>query len=162
MVPGTTPRRLVGFSTRRFAVATLSASLVVLAGCADGRVRDVAAEQAAMETMAPRVERTFALGSEVTSDGAIPLGSSSDAFAKGHEVYLSVNVSSATTPQKIAVEWVDPAGQVVRRDQRDVPVERSFVPFSSGSTAAWPHGEARAVVIIDGRRVTELPFSIVG
>lgn len=155
MVPGT-PRRFVSL------VVVMLSSLLVLVGCADSRTRDVVAEQAAMETMAPRVERTFALGSEVTAEGAIPAGSSSDAFAKGHEVYLSVNVTSATTAQKIAVEWVDSSGQVVRRDQRDVPVERSFVPFSSGSTAAWPQGEARAVVIIDGRRVTELPFSIVG
>ena len=140
---------------------TLVASLVMV-GCADSRMQDVVADRAAIETIAPRVERTFALGSEVTADGAIPLGSSSDAFAKGHEVYLSVNVTSSNSPQKIAVEWVDSSGQVVRRDQRDVPAERSFVPFSSGSTAEWSQGEGRAVVIIDGRRVTELPFSILG
>ena len=156
MVPGI-PRRLVD----SLVVVTLTASFV-LVGCADSRTRDVVVEQAMMETMSPRVERTFALGSEVRADGAIPLGSSSDSFAKGHEVYLSVNVTSSSSPQTIAVEWVDPAGQVVRRDQRDVPADRSFVPFSSGSTAAWPHGGGRAVVIIDGRRVTELPFSIVG
>ena len=161
MIPGLS-LRAAKVTARQLSLAALTASLIFMTGCADRPGRDPVVEQAVLDTMTARVERTFALGSEVTSDGAIPRDSSSDAFAKGHEVYLSVNVTNATMPQKIAVEWVDPSGQVVRRDQRDVPAERSYVPFSSGSTAGWPQGEGRAVVIIDGRRVTELPFSIVG
>ena len=143
-------------------MAALMASFVVVGCAGSSRDNDAVAERAAMESAEPRMERTYALGSEVNSDGAIPRGASSEAFRKGHEVYLSVNVVSASTAQKIAVEWVDAAGQVVRRDQRDVPVDRMFVAFSSGSTGTWPSGTGRAVVIIDGRRVTELPFEIVG
>lgn len=142
--------------------AALMAPLVMVGCAGSARDNDVAAEQAALETVTPRVERTYALGSEVMGDGAIPAVAASESFLKGHEVWLSVNVVSATAPQTIAVEWVDASGRVVRRDQRDVPVDRAFVPFSSGSTGGWPSGESRAIVIIDSRRVTELPFEIVG
>jgi hypothetical protein len=116
-------------------------------------------QQAVIETAAP-VSRTFALGSEVDVQGAIPADAAAESFRRGNEIYLSVNVTSASTAQKITVEWRDPAGRVVHRDQRDVPVERTFVPFSSGPTSGWPSGGHRAIVIIDGRRVTELPFEL--
>lgn len=139
-------------------MAMLMVSL--LAACRAERGSTVQ-QQAVIETAAP-VSRTFALGSEVDVQGAIPSDAAAESFRRGNEIYLSVNVKSASTAQKIAVEWRDPSGHLVLRDQRDVPVDRTFVPFSSGPTSAWPSGAHHAVVIIDGRRVTELPFELHG
>lgn len=109
------------------------------------------------------VHDTYALGSAVTATGAITADASGETFRRGDEVFLSVDVSSASTDQSIVVEWVGANAAVVRRDVQSVPqgskVERHAV-FSSGPTRSWAPGQYRAVIIIDGRHVSERAFEL--
>ena len=102
----------------------------------------------------------FALGTSVTREGAVPADSTGETFRRGGEVYLSVNVQGASVEQEIEVEWVAANGRVMRRDEVEVPKGSRWAAFSSGETQAWPAGEHRAVVTINGRRVSERPFSL--
>lgn len=104
---------------------------------------------------------TFALGTEVSATGAVPQRAAGETFIRGGEVYLSVDVSGASTEQTIEVKWLDPAGRVLRHDARRAPQGTHHVPFSSGRTTFWPLGEHRAVVLIDGRTVTEKQFAVI-
>ena len=137
------------------AVAT---ALPLLVACGADRGRSGAAAQSAVAEEVSK--EMYALGTEVTPGGAVPKDAAGETFRRGSEVFLSVNVNSASTDQKIEVKWLDPAGEVLRRDERHVTRDKNYVPFSSGETATWPRGEHRAVVLIDGRSVSEKPFTL--
>ena len=103
---------------------------------------------------------TYALGTEVTPSGAVAEKSIGDNFIRGGEVFLSIDVSGASSAQTVEVKWIDPAGHVLRRDARQAPKGMHYLPFSSGQTSSWPTGEHRAVISIDGRRVSEKTFAL--
>ena len=102
----------------------------------------------------------YALGTALTDEGAVPRDAATEVFRRGGELYLSINVTGASTDQQIEVQWLDPRGNVIRRDATEVPRGSRFAAFSTGETAQWREGEHRAVVIINGRRVTERPFAM--
>lgn len=112
----------------------------------------------------PTVRDTYALGSYVTATGAVTADASGDTFRRGNEVFLSVDVSSASTDQTIVVDWLDSNDRVLRRETQHVEhgarTERHAV-FSSGPTQKWTAGAHRAIVVIDGRRVSERTFEMV-
>jgi hypothetical protein len=116
-------------------------------------------QAAAAAELAPS-NRTFALGYDVNASGAVPADSIGDAFLRGNEVFLSVDMSGASNSQRVGVEWRDPAGTIVRKDSRQVAAGAKYVNFSSGRTGSWSRGRHSAVVIIDGRAVTEMPFVV--
>ena len=128
-------------------------------GCGVERGRQGVVQQRVV--LAEEVARdTYALGTEVTTSGAMPQDATAETFLRGGEVYLSVDVSSASTDQVVEVKWLDPAGQILRRDARRAPRGTDYVPFSSGETARWTPGAHRAVVLIDGRGVSEKTFTV--
>ena len=144
----------------RTQIAATALLALLCGGCAvdrgDGRVHH---QQATPDTVEPARE-TFALGSTITAEGIVPLEAASEAFTRGREVFLSIDVTGSSTDQRIAVEWVDPSGHVIRRESRDVPEGSRYAAFSSGRGVASTPGMHRAVVIINGRKVIEKPFSI--
>ena len=137
------------------------AVLLYAVGCGvdrgDGKPANLAAASATVETPAPE---TFALGTAVSASGAVPQQASAETVLRGGEVYLSVDVRSASTDQTIEVKWIDPQGHVLHHDSRHVPQEAQYVPFSSGETRRWRRGPHRAVVLIDGRTVSEKTFAV--
>src|SRR5687768_867852 len=124
--------------------------VVVLAGCRGEQERPHVESLAVASAPARDV---YALGTTVTNEGAVPADATGETFSRGGEVYLSVNVEGASVEQEIAVSWVGPNGRVMRRDEVEVPKGSRWAAFSSGETVAWPAGEHRAVVTINGRRV---------
>lgn len=107
-----------------------------------------------------RARDPFALGTALTADGAVPRDSAGAQFTRGGEVYLSINVTGASSGQSIEVSWVGPNGGVIRRDSIEVPRGSQYAAFSSGETEAWRPGAHRAVVMINGRKVSERAFEI--
>lgn len=103
---------------------------------------------------------TFAIGTELTPAGGVAKDATAESFARGGEIYVSVDVASASTDQLVEVQWVDPNGSVVRHDKQKVPQEARYVAFSSGPTSEWTRGSHQARVVIDGRAVAEKQFSI--
>lgn len=141
------------------ALAALALLLTIGCGAERSRVRTSnASVGVAEETPSPE---TFALGTEVSATGAVPQQAAGETFIRGGEVYLSVDVSGASSEQTIEVKWLDPEGRVLRHDARRAPQGTRHVPFSSGQTRFWPRGEHRAVVLIDGRTVTEKQFGVI-
>lgn len=139
----------------------LAAFLLLAGGCtADRGEAETANAGVAVAEVGTASPETYALGTEVDARGAVPENAAGEIFPRGGEVYLSVDASGASTDQKIEVKWVDPHGRVLRQDARRAPQGTRHVPFSSGATSSWPAGEHRAVVLIDGRRVTEKPFAV--
>ena len=140
----------------RIVVAALAA--VVWIGCGDeGVARHANTQRIEAETPAADL---YALGTSLTSNGAVPRDAVGEAFPRGSEVYLSVNVAGASTEQEIEVRWVDPHGKVIRKAQREVPKGSDYAAFSSGETGAWRPGPHRAVVVINGRKVSERAFDV--
>jgi hypothetical protein len=136
----------------------LAATVVaLLTGCA--RDHTNVRPEAAAETPVAAKE-TFALGFMVTPAGAVPQDAASETFSRGGDIFLSIDVRSAGTGQTINVEWLDGQGRVVRRESRNVPEGSHYAAFSAGREIAAMPGAHRAVIIIDGRRVMEKPFSI--
>lgn len=143
----------------RIAVAAL---LPLLIGCGVERSEEAVQQSVAVtETDAVNVApETFALGTSVTPRGAVPQDAVAETVMRGGELYLSVDVSSASREQTVEVKWVDPAGTVIRRDVKGAAQGMRYVPFSSGETRHWMPGPHRAVVLIDGRSVSEKPFTV--
>lgn len=139
----------------------LVATLLFAVGCGvdggNGKTATIAAATATQEVPTPE---TFALGTAVSASGAVPVHASAETFIRGGEVYLSVDVRSASSDQTIEVKWIDPQGHLLRRDSRHVSEETRYVPFTSGETSRWPRGEHRAVILIDGRTVSEKTFAV--
>lgn len=137
----------------------VAAVLLLAIGCeADRRDAAKADATAAMTESGPPAPETFALGTEISATGAVPQDAAGETFIRGGEVFLSVDMSGASTDQTIEVKWIDPEGRVLRHDRRRARQGMRHVPFSSGATSRWRPGEHRAVIVIDGRRVSEKPF----
>ena len=128
-------------------------------GCGVDRGRGKAVQQSVVQT--ENVSReTYALGTQITARGAVPKDAAGETFLRGGEVFLSVDLSRASTDQVVEVKWIDPSGQLLRRDAQRAPQGTRYVPFSSGATTGWPTGAHRAVVLIDGRSVSEKTFTV--
>ena len=139
----------------------LAAFLLFAAACGvdrgSGKTTNATVATASAEEPSPE---TFALGTAVSASGAVPQQASGETFLRGGEVFLSVNVQSASTDQTIEVKWIDPNGRVLRHDARRAEQGALYVPFSSGATSRWPRGPHRAVILIDGRTVSEKQFAV--
>lgn len=139
----------------------VAALLPLLFGCEGNRGAGKVAEQSMAATETENVSpETFALGTAVTSGGAVPEDAAGETFFRGGEVFLSVDLSGASMDPVVEVRWVAPSGEVLHRDARRPPQGTRYVPFSSGQTARWPTGAHRAVVVIDGRTVSEKAFAM--
>jgi len=148
----------------------LAAALPLLIGCGVDGVMTEAPRNAAAVLVQSDMEsdlegvavsrETFALGSSLTSVGAVPISAASDTYLRGGEIFLSVNVAGASSTQLIEVKWLAPDGHVLRRDARDAGSGTKYVAFSSGQTDGWTPGPHRAVVLIDGRSVSEKAFAL--
>ena len=132
--------------------------LPLLVGC--GVDRGSGAVQQSVAATEIDASDTFALGTAVTSRGAVPQDAASETFRRGDEVFLSVDLSGVSSDPLVEVKWIDPYGQVNHRDVRHAVRGAHHLPFSSGATARWKPGPHRAVVLIDGRAVSEKPFSL--
>ena len=123
--------------------------------------RGVSVQEHTTQSVAAEPSRDpYALGTSLTPEGAVSKSATGETFRRGGEVFLSINVAGASTEQDIQVEWVGPDGEVLRRAAVAVPQGSSYAAVSSGKTAQWPEGEHRAVIIINGRRVSERPFAM--
>lgn len=147
-------------------IAVLAVVLPTLLGCGVDRGPEKNREQSAAtpaEDAAanePAAE-TYALGTAMTPSGAVAQASTGDNFIRGGEVFLSVDVSGASSAQStVEVRWMDAAGRVIHRDTRETRAGARYLPFSSGRTSQWMPGEHRAVIVIDGRRVSEKRFAL--
>lgn len=111
------------------------------------------------DTTRPAAE-TYAVGTQVTSEGAIAEDSSGDSFRRGPGLFLAIDVASASIDQKISVDWVDPLGRVMHREARNVGEGTRYADFSSGDTSGWKPGPYRAVITINDRVVNETRFAL--
>jgi hypothetical protein len=136
---------------------TGAALLPLVIAC--GEVRPAHQEAVATDTTRGLVA-TYAVGTQVTSEGAISQDSAGDSFRRGPGLFLAIDVASATTDQKIQVDWVNKTGQVVHRDIRNVGEGTRYADFSSGDTSAWIPGPYRAVIRINDRVVNETRFAL--
>ena len=135
--------------------------VMLSAGCAVDRGQQGAAHRASAVEPVETAKDTFAIGTTVTPQGAIPREALSEQFPRGGEVYLSINVAGSSTDQEITVQWLRPDGKVIREDALDAPEGTAFVAFTSGPTHQWQAGDHKAVVLINGRRVSERHFELI-
>ena len=103
---------------------------------------------------------TYALGSALAPSGAVLQDATIDSILRGQEGYLSVDVANASTDATIEVQWLSAVGAVERAETRHVPEGARYAAFSTGATTRWSPGPHRAVVIINGRKVTERAFGV--
>ncbi len=137
------------------------AFLPLMFGCGVDRGSGKVVQQSVAATDTESVSHeTFALGTTVTSRGAVPEDAAGETFVRGGEVFLSVDLSGVSSDPVVEVRWLDPAGQVLHRDVRRAKQGTEHVPFSSGATAQWTPGQHRALVLIDGRSVSEKRFTV--
>lgn len=138
-------------------------AVLLAAGCGAER-KEAKLEQAssAVPGAGTPTQETFALGTALTRAGAVSREATADSFLQGGEVFLSVNLNGATAEQQVEVRWVAADGVLLRTQARNAPVGATYLAFSSGPTQTWPEGDHRAVVVIDGRAVSEKPFRLIG
>ena len=135
-------------------------AVLLAAACGVDRGEQKAAVPSAQTHTMPSRE-TFALGTVLTSGGAVARESMGDSFHRGGEVFLSVDLSGTNLEQAVEVQWVAPDGVVLQKDARSVPAGARYIAFSSGPTAEWPEGDHRAIIAIDGRAVSEKAFRMI-
>lgn len=137
---------------------TGAALLPLVIAC--GVVRPARQEAVATETTRAAVA-TYAMGTALTRDGAIAAESAGDSFRRGPEIYLAIDVASASAEQKIDVEWLDASGRVARQETRIFPEGTRYAHFGTGDTSAWRAGACRAVITINDRKVNETRFALI-
>ena len=93
-------------------------------------------------------------------DGAIPQRATGDSFLRGQEIFVSVDVSGASTQHDLEVRFIDEEGKVLARFTRRAPRGTGHVAFSSGPTTRWRIGPHRALILIGGRAVNEKVFQL--
>jgi hypothetical protein len=131
-------------------------------GCVDrGEARTLRTREAAVTETAIASPGVFALGTSLNDDGVVSRDARSDHFVRGGEVFLSVDVNSASADHAVGVIWHGPGGAVLHRESKQVPKAARYVAFSSGATKHWAPGAYHAAVVIDGRVVSQLEFTIV-
>lgn len=137
-------------------------AVLLAAGCGAER-QEAKLEQAssAVPGAGTPTQETFALGTALTRAGAVSREATADSFLRGGEVFLSVNLNGATAEQEVEVRWVASDGAVLQTHSRSAPAGATYLAFSSGPTQSWPAGDHRAVVVIDGRAVSEKPFRLI-
>ncbi len=140
----------------------VAALLPLLVGCGVDRDSRQAVQQS---VSAPATEidvapETFALGTSITPRGAIPQDAVAETVVRGGELFLSVDVSSASSSHRVEVKWIGPEGTVIRSDVKGATQGLDYLPFSSGETRHWTPGQHRARVLIDGRSVSEKAFVV--
>ena len=136
---------------------TGAALLPLVIAC--GEVRPAHPEAVSTDTTRGLVA-TYAVGTQVTSAGAIAQDFAGDSFRRGPGLFLAIDVASASTEQKIQVDWVDSFGRVVHRDTRSVSEGTRYADFTSGDTSGWIPGAYRAVIRINDRVVNETRFAL--
>ena len=141
-------------------VVAVAAVLSLLVACGVDRGGPQVNQQSVITETVEASPETFALGTELSASGAVAERGTSDAVVRGGEVYVSVDVHGASISQKIEVQWLDPNGEVIRSEERHVSQGARYIPFSSGRTKDWKPGAHRAVIVIDGRRVSEKKFAV--
>lgn len=138
----------------------VTAFMPLLWGCGVDRGNGKVVAASAATEAADVSRETFALGTAVTSSGAVPASAAGETFIRGGEVFLSVDLSGASTDPVVEVKWLDATDTVLHRDVRHMRHGMHHVPFSSGATSRWTPGPHRAVVLIDGRGVSEKRFMV--
>ena len=138
-------------------IAMLVCALVC--GCARHNAEPSRHEAIAPDPVDPAPE-TYALGVTVTADGSVPKDAAVDAFPRGRDVFLSIDVSGAHIEQTIEVKWLDAAGHVVRREIRNVPIGAQYAAFASGGDVTAAPGNHHTIVVINGRVVNEKTFRV--
>jgi hypothetical protein len=138
----------------------VTAFLPLLWGCEVDHGGKVMEQNLAVTDTENVSHETFALGTQVTSQGAVPQDAAGETFVRGGEVFLSVDLSGASTDPVVEVKWIGPEDELLRRDVRRARQGMHHVSFSSGATARWPPGTHRAVILIDGRSVSEKRFTV--
>jgi hypothetical protein len=149
--------RLVQEISLKHLIAVVAALSLLTACGAQHSKRDVSSS---VDDDVTPAKETFALGSELTHDGAVAQDAANDRFKRGGEVFLSICTKGSSTDQTIEVAWIDPAGAVIQSQTRIAPRGAHYIAFSSGRTAGWRAGEHHAVIVIDGRRVSEKTFAL--
>ena len=134
-----------------------AAFVSLLMGCGEARP---AAYEAAVTDTTRAIGATYAVGTSVTNDGAIVADSAGDSFRRGPGIFLSIDVTSASTSQTIDVQWIDPIGHVAHHEMRLVREGARYAAFSSGDTSTWKPGPYRAVIAINNRTVNETRFAL--
>ena len=129
--------------------------LVMACGVARPANKEVASTVAIKATSA-----TYAMGTSFTREGAIAAESAGDSFRRGPEIYFAIDVASASTDQKIDIDWVDSLGRIARHETQVVPEGTQYARFATGDTSAWRPGAYRAVITINDRKVNETRFGL--
>ena len=137
---------------------TGAAFLPLVMAC--GVARPANNEVVSTRTATKAAVATYAMGTAFTPDGAIAADSAGDAFRRGPEIYLAIDVASASVEQKIDVAWVDALGRVAHREMRVVPEGTRYARFATGDTSRWMPGPYRAIITINDRKVNETHFGL--
>lgn len=148
-------------SSRTAAASLLPLLFVTVVGCVDRGEARTFREAVADSRSAEATPQTYALGTELNVDGAVPRSAAGETFTRGGIIYLSVDVASASSAQQVGVVWRGPGGGELHRETRHVPRSARYVAFASGPTATWPRGACKAAVLIDGRVVAELDLALI-
>lgn len=142
----------------------LAGSLTVLCSCAQDSVADEptpSTRNAPSYVIADPAEDTFALGSKLTTGGAVASPSVQETYNRGENLFLSVDLTgSSQRKREVEVRWQSNKGEVRRNRGVYDARRRRYATFESGMTGAWRPGAYRAVVVIDGRQVAERPFQL--
>lgn len=146
-------------SSMRQLFALLLIPAAVLAGCRRG-VNEHNPKEVTIPAPPQPAPETFALGTRVEASGAVAADAASESIARGTTMFLSVDLTGATAPERIQVTWTDAHGAVRARQTHVARRDMPYATFSSGSTSSWPFGRSSASVVIDDRRVAHRVFIV--
>jgi hypothetical protein len=144
---------------RLFLIALFSTAMIAC-GYDDAELKRLSEKASPGAILPPEYEAApgvFALGTIVTNEGLVARDGLSAIYGRGTPLFLSVDTTSASVPQEIAVEWRR-GERVMRRQTKHAALEHHSVLFDTGGTRHWPSGSHQAVVFIDGRKVTAKDF----
>lgn len=100
------------------------------------------------------------LGSQIGTDGSIPLGSTDNDFVAGDPVYLAMEVGDAPATANVRVVWYGPGDQMLHEETKPVGGQGTYMNFQAPSTTGWPVGDYRVVIFANGQQAHQEDFNI--
>ena len=128
-------------------------------GCAQNQVPPERPTGVVEASQQDTIDAVFAIGSEIASNGEIVDKGEEKSYLKGNDVFVSVDVASASAASTVGVVWQDAQGRPIAQQRRQVTPEVDRVWFKK-STTPLSKGNYTAVVVINDRAVSEHPFEV--
>jgi hypothetical protein len=152
-------------NSRALGLAALSVTLLATAACGKKdtapAVDSVATAPAAPAPAPVLTVSSVTLGKRIGADKMVATADTASVFARRDTIYASVMHEGAPPSATLAARWTFQSGQVVDSTSQTInPTGPGMTEFHISKATAWPTGNYKVEILLDGASVSTKEFQI--